>query len=35
MNGFVQWSGRNAERMQDAPIDTLFRFLGETYPCKT
>ena len=35
MNGFVQWADRNAGRMQDPPIDTLFRYLGETYPCKS
>jgi hypothetical protein len=35
MSGFVQWAGRHAERMQDPPIDTLFRYLGETYPCKS
>ena len=35
MNGFVQWAGQNAARMQDPPLDTLFRYLGETYPCKS
>ena len=34
MNDFVAWAGSNAKYMKDPPIDTLFRYLAETYPCK-
>lgn len=34
MNDFVAWAGSHAQYMKDGPIDTLFRYLGETYPCK-
>ena len=34
MNDFVAWSARNAQYMKDSPVDTLFRYLVETYPCK-
>ena len=34
MNGFVAWAKSHSEYMKDAPIDTLFRYLTETYPCR-
>lgn len=30
---FVTWSKANSAHMNDPPVDSLFRFLGETYPC--
>jgi hypothetical protein len=33
MNGFVTWAKSNAQYMNDVPVDTLFRYLAETYPC--
>ena len=30
---FVAWAKAHPEHMGDAPVDALFRFLGETYPC--
>ncbi len=35
MNDFVTWAGSHSGYMQDPPIDTLFRYLEEAYPCKT
>ena len=34
MSDFVTWSRANSKYMKDRPIDTLFRYLGEAYPCK-
>jgi Rap1a immunity proteins len=34
MNDFVAWAGSHSGNMKDPPIDTLFRYLAETYPCK-
>jgi hypothetical protein len=34
MNDFVAWAGKRSANMKDPAIDTLFRYLGETYPCK-
>ena len=34
MNDFVAWAGANQRYMKDPPIDTLFRYLAEAYPCK-
>lgn len=34
MNSFVAWAGSRPQYMKDPPIDTLFRYLAETYPCK-
>ena len=34
MNGFVIWAKGHPQHMQDRAVDTLFRFLVETYPCK-
>jgi Ssp1 endopeptidase immunity protein Rap1a len=33
MIAFVQWAKAHPEYMDHAPVDTLFRYLGETYPC--
>jgi Rap1a immunity proteins len=33
MDGFVAWSRSNPQYMNDAPVDTLFRYLAATYPC--
>jgi hypothetical protein len=35
MNDFVTWARSHAANMKDPPIDTLFRYLAETYPCKS
>lgn len=34
MNDFVAWAQSHPQFMKDAPIDTLFRYLAETYPCR-
>jgi hypothetical protein len=34
MNGFVAWAKARPQYMKDAPIDTLFRYLAEAYPCR-
>ena len=34
MNGFVAWAKSHPQRMKESAIDTLFRYLAETYPCK-
>jgi hypothetical protein len=33
MNDFVAWAKAHPQYMKDAPVDTLFRYLAETYPC--
>jgi hypothetical protein len=33
MNGFVQWSSGNPQYMSEPAVETLFRYLAETYPC--
>ena len=33
MAAFVNWASAHPEYMNDAPVDTLFRFLGQIYPC--
>jgi hypothetical protein len=33
MNGFVAWAKSHSQYMKDPPVDTLFRYLAETYPC--
>lgn len=30
---FVAWARANQERMAEPAVDSLFRYLGETYPC--
>jgi hypothetical protein len=34
MSGFVTWAKAHPKYMDDRAIDALFRYLGETYPCK-
>jgi len=34
MNGFVAWAKAHPQYMKDPPIDTLFRYLEATFPCK-
>ena len=33
MDGFVVWSKSHPQYMKEPPIDTLFRYLEETFPC--
>ena len=33
MDGFVAWAKTHPQYMKDPPIDTLFRYLEETFPC--
>jgi hypothetical protein len=33
MNDFVAWTRSHSQFMKDPPVDTLFRYLAETYPC--
>ena len=35
MNEFVTWAKSHPQYMKDPPIDTLFRYLEETFPCKS
>lgn len=34
MDGFVAWAKSHQQYMKEPPVDTLFRYLEETYPCK-
>jgi hypothetical protein len=34
MNDFVAWAKSRPQYMKEAPVDTLFRYLSETYPCR-
>jgi len=34
MNGFVAWAKSHSQYTNDSPVDTLFRYLAETYPCR-
>jgi hypothetical protein len=34
MNDFVAWAKARPQYMKDPPLDTLFRYLAETYPCR-
>lgn len=34
MNDFVAWAKSRPQFMKDPPLDTLFRYLAETYPCR-
>ena len=34
MTDFVAWSGSHGQYMKDPPVDTLFRYLAEAYPCR-
>ncbi len=31
---FIEWARAHPQYMQDNPVETEFRFLMETYPCK-
>ncbi len=31
---YVQWAKAHPEQMKEAPVDTLFMFLAEKWPCK-
>jgi hypothetical protein len=33
MEGFVAWANAHPQYMGEAPVDAVFRYLGETYPC--
>jgi len=33
MAGFVTWARAHPQYLDSAPVDTLFRYLAETYPC--
>jgi hypothetical protein len=33
MNGFVEWTKANPQYMSEPAVETLFRYLAETYPC--
>lgn len=33
MDGFVAWAKSHPQHMKEPPIDTLFRYLEETFPC--
>lgn len=33
MDGFVAWAADHPQHMQENAVETLFRFLAETYPC--
>ena len=33
MAAFVAWANARPQYMGEAPVDAVFRFLGETYPC--
>lgn len=33
MNGFVKWVGENPQYLSEPAVETLFRYLAETYPC--
>jgi hypothetical protein len=34
MDGFVTWANAHPQFMKEGAVDTLFRYLAETYPCK-
>jgi hypothetical protein len=34
MNDFVAWAKSRPQYMKDPPLDTLFRYLAEAYPCR-
>ena len=33
MTAFVAWGKAHPQYMGEAPVDAVFRYLGETYPC--
>lgn len=34
MNDFVAWAKARPQVLKDPAVDTLFRYLAETYPCR-
>lgn len=34
MDGFVAWTKAHPQHLKEPPVDTLFRYLEETFPCK-
>ena len=34
INMFVEWAKKKPQYMNDKPVESLFRFLIETFPCK-
>jgi len=34
ISGFIGWAPRHPQYMSEAPVETYFRFLTETWPCK-
>jgi hypothetical protein len=34
MNDFVAWGNAHPQYMKDPAVDTLFKYLASTYPCK-
>jgi len=34
MQRFVAWASKHPQYMNDRPVDALFRFLAQAYPCK-
>ena len=34
MNDFVAWAKARPQAMKDPPLDSLFKYLAETYPCR-
>jgi hypothetical protein len=34
LKGFVAWSKAHPQYIDNHSVDTLFRYLGESYPCK-
>lgn len=34
MNDFVAWAQSRPQFSKDPPVDSLFRYLAETYPCR-
>ncbi len=34
MGDFVAWAKSRPQYVNEPPVDTLFRYLAETYPCK-
>jgi Rap1a immunity proteins len=34
MTAFTEWANAHPQYLKDPAVDTMFRYLGETYPCK-
>ena len=35
IDNFIKWSGTNPQYKQASAADTILRYLGETFPCKS